>query len=86
MGPYPGVSLPPPGPLGRFPGFISTMGRSDSLPPVPLHFVSFVPRYRRDALGSLQRVASIGARQPGLFSRSPEPVLFDGDDRVSQVP
>ena len=42
--------------------------RSDSLPPVPLHFVSFVPRYRRGALVSLQRRASTGVRWPGLCS------------------
>jgi hypothetical protein len=44
------------------------MRRSDSLPPVPLHFVSFVPRYRRGTLVSLQRRASTRARWPGLCS------------------
>ena len=53
-----------------------TVGRSDSLPSFPLHFVSFVPRYRRDALASLQRTAGIGVRWPGLFSRSPPTGLF----------
>ena len=69
--PYPGVPLPPLGPSGQFPSFLGTVGRSDFLPSIPLHFVSFVPRYRRDALASLQRLTDIGVRWPGLFSRSP---------------
>ena len=74
--PYPGVPLPPLGPSGQFPSFIGTVGRSDSLPSIPLHFVSFVPRYRRDALASLQRITDIGVRRPGLFSRSPKTGSF----------
>ena len=74
--PYPGVPLPPLGPSGQFPSFIGTVGRSDSLPSIPLHFVSFIPRYRRDALASLQRITDIGVRRPGLFSRSPKTGSF----------
>ena len=41
---------------GRFPGFLGTMRRSDSLSPVPLHFVAFVPRYRLRGDGRASQV------------------------------
>ncbi len=38
-GPQSDAPFPPPGPAGQFPGFTSTSERSDSLPPIPPHFV-----------------------------------------------
>lgn len=43
-------------PWGRFPRFTGTTKVSDSLPPIPPHFVSFVQRYR-PALGVRSRRA-----------------------------
>ena len=52
-------------PAGRFPGFTSTTGRSDSLPPVPPHFVAFAWRYRslRSSLRSRRRPSATAAGQ-----------------------
>ena len=55
-------------PWGGFPGFIGTMGRSDSLSPVPLRFVSFAPRYHRAPSRSLPRGRGTSLRGPGLWS------------------
>ena len=44
-------------PWGGFPGFIGTMGSYDALPPFPIHFVSFDPRYLTPRLGALHGFA-----------------------------
>jgi len=42
---WPGVPFPQRGPSGRFPHLTGNMRRSDSLPPLPPHFVAFAWRY-----------------------------------------
>ena len=78
---------------GQFPCVHGTMGCSDSLPPVPPHFVAFAWRYH--ACDAAVRVPTFPplppagvTRQAGLgFScREPLPASGRGDDRVSQVP
>ena len=60
--------FPPPGPAGQFPGFTSTAGRSDCLPPFPPHFVAFAWRYRSlCARVSLPSPAERSRRRPGVF-------------------
>ncbi len=62
--------------------------RYDSLTPIPPRFVSFAWRYR----DLTHRFAPVRgwdscAHRPGLFSRSPKPLLLaHGDVRASQVP
>jgi hypothetical protein len=42
---WPGAPFPQRGPSGRFPHVTGNMRRSDSLPPLPPHFVAFAWRY-----------------------------------------
>jgi hypothetical protein len=60
-------------PAGRFPGFTSTTGRSDSLPPVPPRFVAFAWRYRalRSSLRSRRRPSATAAGQGFLCPVTP---------------
>jgi hypothetical protein len=75
-------------PSGRFPCFLSTMERSDSLPPLSSGFVAFTLRYRLSTPffapfpGGMQPGEDIRKRSPALPLRKP----FSGDDRTSQVP
>ena len=82
-----GFPFPPPGPSWcGFPGFAGTMRSSDSLPPIPPHFVSFAWRYHAALAVSLPDMSSALSRglelvQPGLL-----PASRRGNDRASQVP
>jgi hypothetical protein len=75
-------------PSGRFPCFISTMERSDSLPPLSSGFVAFALRYRLSTRlfapfpGGMLPGEGIRKRLPALPLRIP----FSGGDRASQVP
>ncbi len=74
-------------PWARFPGFRGTTRHSDSLPPLPPHFVAFAWRYRsprRSFAPSGQ--ATRAARGPGVWSPVPRPADASGDDKASQVP
>ncbi len=72
--PCPDVPFPPRGPMGRFPRFIGTMKRYDSLPPVPPRFVSFTWAVPCGARRSLRPVS--GATRVGQESWSPGLLFF----------
>jgi hypothetical protein len=84
--PCSGAPFPPRGPSGWFPRFFGTVKHSDFLPPLPRCFVSFAARYRRCTLGFAPADTRRSIRGPGIFHRTPETGLLDGDDRTSQVP
>ena len=71
-----------------FPGFDGTMRCSESRPPVPPHFVSFVWRYHRCTPASLPSVRRAAPWAGGFCStlRLPPSGSWGGDDRASQVP
>jgi hypothetical protein len=58
--------LPSPGSLGWFPWLSGTTRRSDSLPPVSPHFVSFAWRYHRFVLCSSPPAQDLAGDQPGV--------------------
>ena len=75
-------------PAGRFPGFIGTVGRSDSLPSIPPHFVAFAWRYRCCApvLRSRRRPSAAVAGQGLSLPGYPSFRVSCGGGRASQVP
>jgi hypothetical protein len=71
---------------GLFPRFIDTTRRSDSLPPLSPHFVSFAWRYHRCVQSSSPAAQDT---RPWIILELVSRVSdrhFDGDGRVSQVP
>jgi hypothetical protein len=75
--PLSGAPFPPRGPSGWFPRFIGNTKHSDFLPSLPRHFVSFVSRYRRCALGFVPA----GARRYRLRARGCSP---ESPNRIHQ--
>ena len=69
-----------------FPAFLATTSRSDSLLFIPLHFVSFVPRYH-PASGYSLPLGSAPPMQAGVLWVVVSPTTaLGGNGRISQVP
>ena len=58
---------------GQFPGFTSTAGRSDCLPPFPPHFVAFAWRYRSVRSCFAPATAERSHRRPGALDQPAAP-------------
>src|SRR5208337_5299657 len=73
-------------PSVEFPRLNVTMGRSDSLPPISPHFVSFAWRYRRFVPCSSPPARDGSCGSTWSWSAGTPTGSHDGNDRVSQVP
>ena len=83
---WPGVPFPLRGPSGRLPRVTGNMRRSDSLPPLPPHFVAFVWRYPGRIRVSFPWPPEAPAAGLELVTRYLPPGHCREDGGASQVP